>query len=90
MSHSRGGSPSSLTALERRILAFFQEHPEAVETVRGITRWLGEEAEPVVVALQQLAERGWLTADETSAVTGYALTGDTHLLAQIGQALEAE
>ena len=79
----------SLTALQRRILHFFQGHPQAVETARGIGAWVGVEMETIAASVQDLLKRRWLTADETSAVTGYALTRDERLLAQIQDALEA-
>ncbi len=78
---------SSLTPLERQILQFFQEHPHAVETVRGIATWLGHEVAAVEEALKCLVSRKWLAMDETSAVRGYALTGDERLLSQIRQVL---
>ena len=79
-----------MTVIQRRILRFFQEHPQAVETVRGIATWVGVESELISEALKELLEKRWLTADETSAVTGYALTQDDHLLAQIRQVVEGE
>jgi len=79
----------SLTALQRRILHFFQGHPQAVETARGIAVWVGVEMETIAESVQDLLKRRWLTADETSAVTGYALTRDERLLAQIQNALES-
>lgn len=79
-----------LTALQRKILLFFKEHPQAVETARGISAWVGEEAQAILESLAGLLERQWLTADQTSAVTAYALTTDTQALAQIAQALGAD
>ena len=79
-----------MTVIQRRILRFFQEHPQAVETVRGIATWVGAESELISEELKDLLEKRWLTADETSAVTGYALTQDVHLLAQIRQVVEGE
>ncbi len=79
----------SLTALQRRILHFFREHPQSVETERGIAAWVGVEVETINAPVQDLFKRRWLTADETSAVTGYALTRDDRLLAQIQNVMEA-
>ena len=79
----------SLTAIQRRILRFFQEQPQAVETARGISTWIGVEMEAIAEAVQDLLKRRWLTADETSVVTGYALTRDERLLTQIRNAMEA-
>ena len=90
MSVRKGEGPFSATWIQRRVLRFFQEHPHAVETVRGIASWVGVEVPLIGEALKGLLERKWLTADETSAVTGYALTRDGRLLAQIRQAVETE
>jgi len=79
----------SLTPVQRQILKFFQEHPQAVETVRGIATWLGQEAEVVEQALEGLVSRKWLALHETSAVRGYALTADARFLTQIREALGA-
>ena len=78
----------NLTVLQRKILHFFREHPQAVETVRGIAAWVGVGVDAIAEAVQELLKRRWLTADETSAVTGYALTQDGRLLAQIQDALK--
>ncbi len=85
MASGKGG----LTDLERRILQFFCEHPAAVETVRGIASWTGDEQGAVQEAAQILSKRKWLTADETSVVTGYSLTRDERCLAQIHEVLGA-
>lgn len=87
--HPRSQSTASLSPLQCRILRFFREHPHAVETARGIASWMGEEGEAILAALPMLLGRGWLTADETSVVTGYALTRDEQMLAQIDRAMGA-
>lgn len=77
-----------VTPVQRRIINFFQEHPHAVETVRGIATWLGYETEIIQEALESLVGRKWLTADQTSAVRGYVLTRDERLLTQIQEVME--
>ena len=81
---------SSPTAVQRRILRFFQDHPHAVETVRGIGLWVGEEEKVIREALSDLLIRKWLTADETAAITAYALTRDERTLVQIREAIGAQ
>ncbi|MBI3333259.1 MAG: hypothetical protein HYZ93_04135 [Candidatus Omnitrophica bacterium] len=77
----------SLTEVERRILQFFREHPQAVETVRGIATWVGCEAEAIEKALNGLVGRRWIATDETRMVRGYALTQDQRILAQIQETM---
>ena len=83
-------NPLSAALIQRRILRFFQEQPHAVETARGIATWVGLEVSLIGQVLKDLLEKKWLTADETSAVTGYALTRDERHLEQIRQLLSAE
>ena len=78
----------NLTVVQRKMLRFFQEHPHAVETARGIAAWVGAEPETIAGEIQDLLRRKWLTADETSAVTGYALTRDERFLSRIREATE--
>ncbi len=74
--------------VERRILQFFQEQPQAVETVRGISAWVRAEAEQVQQVLDQLTERKWLLTHESASVRGYVLTRDERVLGQIQAVLE--
>lgn len=78
----------TLTAMQRRVLHFFQQHPHAVETLRGIARWMDAEKETVAEAIHGLLKKKWLLADETARFTGYALTRNERSLAQIRSALE--
>ena len=80
---------ASIAPLKRKILLFFKEHPQAVETIRGIATWLGEEEKAIAAALEDLVGRRWLSCDKTNAVRGYVLTRETKALAQIEGFLEA-
>lgn len=77
-----------LTASQRRILAFFQEQPQAVETARGIATWLNSPSQEVEKALDELVDRKWLLAHRAPMVVGYALTQDEHRLVEIQEALK--
>ncbi len=78
----------SLTLVQRRILQFFRENSNAIETARGIATWLAAEPNLVQEALEGLVNRKWLAIHKTDVVTGYALTSNEHALVQIEQALE--
>lgn len=80
----------SLSFIQKRILLFFQEHPHAVETIRGVATWVGGEEKLIEEALKGLVGRKWLLAHETSAVTGYSLTRDERHLGQIRKSLGLE
>lgn len=75
--------------IQRKILQFFKEHPQAVETARGIATWIGSEPKAIQKALEELVNRRWLSTHQTSAVTGYALTRNERISSQIQEALEA-
>lgn len=77
----------SLKPLERKVLEFFQEHPHAVETVRGLATWVTADSSATQEVLDELVERKWLVLHRALAVTGYALTDDDRFLREIHQAL---
>lgn len=79
-----------LDGVQKKVIRFFRDHPNAVETLRGLGTWVGVEEEKVREAVKRLLGRKWLEADETSAVTGYALTRDARLLAEMKEAIEPE
>ena len=82
-------APSQMpTSVQVRILKFFKEQPQAVETARGMASWVDSELELIQEALSDLVHRRWLWADETASVTGYTLTQDERHLAQIHKVLE--
>ena len=81
-------SSETPTSIQVRILKFFKEQPQAVETTRGMASWVGMELELIQEALNGLVHRKWLWADETNTVTGYTLTRDERLLAQIHKVLD--
>ena len=83
-------SEQDLSPIQRKTLKFFHENPQAVETVRGIAVWLGEEAVAAEAALEVLVKHKWLAVHESSAVKGYALTHDERVLTRIKTILESD
>ncbi len=79
---------SVLSSVQRQILQFFLEHSNAVETVRGMSTWLGADPEMIESALSGLVDRKWLLSHATDAVTGYTLTSEERFVSQIKQTLE--
>ena len=77
----------AVTEVERRILRFFQEHPHAVETCRGIAAWMAVDGSAIEQALHGLVTRNWLNSHETSCVKAYSLTTDERLLTRIQESL---
>ena len=76
------------TELELKILRFFYEHPEAIETIRGMAVWLGGKSESLEGALQGLVHRKWISVHQSTALTGYGLTRDDRFLEQVREALD--
>ena len=77
-----------MSAIQRQILQFFLEHSNAVETIRGMSTWLGAEPQAIESALNDLVDRKWLLSHATDVLTGYTLTSDERSLGQIKQGLE--
>ena len=83
-----------LTPVQARILKFFHDNPQAVESLRGIATWLGdvrdigEDVRTLEEALLSLVARGWLATHETTAVTAFSLTREERSLSQIREALK--
>ena len=78
----------SVSPLERQILQFFIGHSNAVETIRGMSTWLGAEPQAVESALNGLVERKWLSGHAAGALTGYTLASEERFVNQIKQTLE--
>ena len=78
----------SISPIERQILQFFIEHSNAVETVRGMSTWLGTEPQAIESALNSLVEKKWLSSHAAGALTGYTLTSEERFVNQIKQTLE--
>lgn len=73
--------------LHRKIAVFFAEHPQSLDSPRGVAAWVQASREDVSQALEELAKAGVLIADRGPTTTGYALTRDAATIEKIQQCL---
>ena len=66
-----------MSAVPAKIAEFFHEHPESIETARGVATWLGIPLGDVEPALEALVAARVLMAHRSRATTGYSLTSDS-------------
>lgn len=66
--------------IKKKIILFFRENPQSVESVRGISTWLNLKPEKVKKALEELVKDGILIAHRGATTTGYAYTQDKDIL----------
>lgn len=76
--------------LAREIVMFFYNNPGSVDTVSGISAWVGERKEKVKEVLDFLVKESVLDIDSTSTTNAYCLTGDKNVVRFIKQFLKNE
>ena len=68
----------SRTQLE--IILFFYQNPTSIDTARGISAWINEDAVNVRKALTDLVKKNILIAHKVTSTTGYSYTRDIKIL----------
>ncbi len=71
----------------RKILEFFSENPNALDTPRGIATWINQEVKHVAPALDKLEKLGYLIEHRVSSTIGYSYTRDKKKIAMISRIL---
>lgn len=69
--------------LHRKIILFFQENPNSIDTPRGVATWVGCSRDEAKKALKELAEAGVLSSISTSSTSGYSRTQDKKIISKI-------
>ena len=75
------------SAINKKIVGFFYEHPGAVDTPEAIALWLNQKEEKVKLALDLLAKHNILNLHKIGSTAAYAYTQDKQIIKQIEQAL---
>lgn len=70
-----------------KLLKFFHENPNCLDTAENLSRWISEEKEKVIKALHYLASLGFLIKHKTDVTEGFGYTQDEELIAQVGRFL---
>ncbi len=74
--------------LHYKILKFFKENPSSLETIKGITSWIGENKHKVKEAVDEIEKHNFLIKHESDDVTGYGLTYDEKLIKKLDKYLK--
>ncbi len=69
--------------VKKKIITFFYENPQSVDSIRGISTWTSIKPKIVKKALEELVRDGILVAHRGSSTTGYAYTQDKDVTLQI-------
>jgi len=67
----------------RKILFFFNENPNCIDTAKGISLWIGGDANNIQKALNQLVKEGIVTSHQTASTTAYAYTNNKQIVRNI-------
>ncbi|MFC1548539.1 hypothetical protein ACFL5E_01115 [Candidatus Omnitrophota bacterium] len=74
--------------LSRDILSFFYENPTSVDSVGGISAWVGESRKKVLSSLEKLVELGVLSKDSEEGAKGYGYTRDEEIMEIIEELMQ--
>ncbi|MEE8359660.1 MAG: hypothetical protein V3S04_01890 [Candidatus Omnitrophota bacterium] len=58
----------------RKILRFFHENPNSIDTARGVATWTNIDKKKVTLILKKLSDHKLLIAHNVSSTTGYSYT----------------
>ncbi|MFA5389366.1 MAG: hypothetical protein WC312_06415 [Candidatus Omnitrophota bacterium] len=67
----------------RKILLFFNENPNCIDTVKGISLWIGGDTDVVQKALNRLVKEGVITSHKAVSTTAYAYTNSREIVKKI-------
>jgi predicted transcriptional regulator len=67
----------------RKTLLFFDENPNCIDTVKGISLWIGGDTSAIQKALNQLVKEGVITSHATASTTAYAYTNNKEIVKNI-------
>jgi len=67
----------------RKILLFFNENPNCIDTAKGISLWISWDINIIQKALNQLVEEGIITSHQAASTTAYAYTNIKEIVKKI-------
>ena len=67
----------------RKILLFFNENPNCIDTAKGISLWIGGDINIIQKALNQLVKEGIITSHTTASTAAYAYTNDKEVVKKV-------
>ncbi len=72
----------------RKILFFFNENPNCIDTAKGISLWIGGDANNIQKALNQLVKEGIIISHQTASTTAYAYTNNKQIVKKIEKCIK--
>ena len=67
----------------RKILLFFNENSNCIDTAKGISLWIGADINVIQKALNQLVKEGVITSHTAASTTAYAYTNNKDIVKKI-------
>jgi len=67
----------------RKILLFFHENPNCIDTAKGISLWIGWDINIIQKALDQLVREGIITSHQAASTAAYAYTNNKEIVKKI-------
>ena len=67
----------------RKILLFFNENPNCIDTAKGISLWIGLDINIIQKALGQLVKESIITSHQTASTIAYAYTNNKEVVKRI-------
>lgn len=72
----------------KRILLFFNENPQCIDTAKGISVWVGYDLEKVQRALAKLVKEGILVNHKTTSMDAYSYTNQRDMIKKIERCIK--
>jgi len=67
----------------RKIVLFFNENPNCIDTAKGISLWIGWDISIIQKALDQLVKEGIITSHQAASTAAYAYTNNKEIVKKI-------
>ncbi|MFC1666667.1 hypothetical protein ACFL0P_02180 [Candidatus Omnitrophota bacterium] len=67
----------------KKVLLFFNENPNSIDTAKGISIWVGCDADKVQGALDKLVEENILVNHKSSSTNAYSYTNKKDIVKKI-------
>lgn len=67
----------------RKILFFFNENPNCIDTVKGISLWISGDMDAIQKTLNQLVKEGIITSHSAASTAAYAYTNNKEIVKKI-------
>ncbi|MBU1007200.1 MAG: hypothetical protein KKH08_06410 [Candidatus Omnitrophica bacterium] len=69
--------------ITKKILLFFNENPQCIDTAKGISVWIGQEPEEVKKALDKLVKEDILINHKTMSIDAYSYTNQREIVRSV-------